>query len=68
MSFVLFRDSDNDAQDDASVLSDNEALPPTKPAVTPTNEKEDINEDANVELINHDWFFLSTIFPDQDNA
>lgn len=62
------KDSDNDAQDDASVLSDNEALPPMKPAVTPTNEKEDINEDANVELINHDWFFLSTIFPDQDNA
>lgn len=67
MIFVIFRDSDDDAQDDTSVLSDNEILPPTKPAVTPANEKEDMDEDANAQLINHDWFFLSTIFPDQDN-
>lgn len=65
--FVIFRDSDDDAQDNASDLSENEVLLPTKPAVTPTNEEEDMDEDANIQLTDHDWSFLSTILPDQDN-
>lgn len=63
---VIFRDSDDDARDDPSVLSDNEASRPTKPAVTPTNENEDADE-SSVQLTDHDWSFLSTIFPDEDN-
>lgn len=66
-SFVIFRDSDDD-QDNASDLSEIEVLPPAKSAVTPTNEKEDMDEDANVQLIDHDWSFLFTILPEQDNA
>ncbi|XP_071651739.1 WD repeat-containing protein 75 isoform X1 [Temnothorax longispinosus] len=62
-----FKDNDDDAQDNASDLSENEVLLPTKPSVTPTNEKEDMDEDANVQLTDYDWSFLSTILPDQDN-
>lgn len=65
--FVIFRDSDDDAEDNTSDVSDNEVSPPTKPAFTPTNEKEDMDEDANVQLTTHDWAFLSTILPDEDN-
>lgn len=62
-----FRDSDDDsARDDHTDLSDNEVSRPTKPAVTPTNENEDSDE-SSVQLINHDWSFLSTVFPEQDN-
>lgn len=65
--FVIFRDNDDDGQDNASDLSENEVLAPTKSAVTPTNEKENMDEDTNVQLIDHDWSFLFTILPDQDN-
>jgi len=58
--FVIFRDSDDNDQDSTSDVSDNEILPPT-------NEKEDMDEDANVQLTSHDWSFLSTILPDPDN-
>ncbi|KAL6434766.1 hypothetical protein ACFW04_005163 [Cataglyphis niger] len=62
-----FRDSDDDsARDDLSDLSDSEVSRSTKLAVTPTNEDEDMDE-SNVQLINHDWSFLSTVLPDQDN-
>jgi len=65
--FVIFRDSDDNAQDSTSDVSDNEILLPTKPTVIPTSEKEDMDEDANVQLTSHDWSFLSTILPDPDN-
>ncbi|XP_012060006.1 PREDICTED: WD repeat-containing protein 75 [Atta cephalotes] len=61
------RDSDDDSQDNASDVSDIEVLPPSKPVITSTNEKEDMDEDANAQLISHDWSFLSAIFPDQAN-
>jgi len=66
-SFIIFRDSDDDSQDNASDVSDIEVLPPSKPVITSTNEKEDMDEDANVQLTSHDWSFLSAIFPDQAN-
>lgn len=62
--FIIFRDSDDDAQDNTSDLSDNEVLLPIKPVVTPTNEIEDMDEDANVQFTNQDWSFLSTVLPD----
>ncbi|XP_011870474.1 PREDICTED: WD repeat-containing protein 75 [Vollenhovia emeryi] len=62
------KDNDDGAQDNASDLSENEVSPPAKPAVTPTNEKEDTdNDDNDVKLIDIDWSFLSNILPDQDN-
>ncbi|KYN31802.1 hypothetical protein ALC56_13941 [Trachymyrmex septentrionalis] len=61
------RDSDDDGQDNASDVSDIEVSPPSKPVVTSTNEKEDMDEDANAQFISHDWSFLSAIFPDQEN-
>jgi len=62
--FVIFRDSDDNAQNSTSDESDNEILPLTKLAITPTNEKEDMDEDPNVQLTSHHWSFLSTILPD----
>ncbi|KYN04804.1 WD repeat-containing protein 75 [Cyphomyrmex costatus] len=61
------RDSDDNDQDNTSDVSDIEVLPSTKSVVTPTNEKEDMDEDTNIQLTSHDWSFLTAIFPDQDN-
>ncbi|KAL6257883.1 hypothetical protein P5V15_011482 [Pogonomyrmex californicus] len=60
-------ESDDDVQDNTLDLSDDEVSPPTKSSVVPANEKEDTDDDTNVRLDSHDWSFLSTILPDQDN-
>jgi len=67
-STIIFRESDDeDTRNDTSDLSDDETSRPLKPEITPISAENENTDVLETQLINHDWSFLSTILPDQEN-
>ncbi|KAH0956856.1 hypothetical protein HN011_012186 [Eciton burchellii] len=62
------KDSDDeDTRNDTSDLSDDETSRPLKPEITPTSAENENTDALEMQLVSHDWSFLNTILPDQEN-